>query len=81
METVKLTKDETMENKFLVEITFLKQKDKLIDTMIIACDYEYADYQIRQFLIKKYKNYQVTNVKINRMNTIKMFYSIFYQEC
>jgi len=64
-----------MKNKFLVECTYVKQGIKWIDTMIIKCNggYTIADKKIRQFLTKKYENYQITDIRVNMMELIDSY--------
>jgi ribosomal protein S3 len=61
--------------KYLVECTYIKNSIKWIDISIIKSYSEYlkADYKIRQFLNKKYENYQITDIRINPLDILDQY--------
>lgn len=64
-----------MKNKYFVEITYNKQNNDWVDTMIIKCGggYTVADKKIHDFLIKKYENYTIKDIRINMMELIESY--------
>jgi len=64
-----------MKNKYLVEITYIKQGINWIDTMIVTCKggYTIAESKIIPFLNKKYENYEIKDIKINMFELIESY--------